>query len=860
VFFTSTVQQATGQTSDSSIVPSSTIQDQSPRIYHAPFGHAVIDGQRDEMWKSVTPSAIDQWGASDSSGEQSAAASANFRALWDEQTLYLWIEVVDKNICNQNPAPWEQDSIEIFVDLGIQRNRSFDEDDAQYRISAAGMISYGETTRNQIRAEVKRTDEGYLVEAAIPWSKSIAEKLAKADNGDAVQIGFEAQVNDDQGGGRRSAINKWNEASNESWRNTSGFGTMALIRGRQGSETTGPATASHRPAKSNREPVIANPPLPATNRVPTWAKDAIFYQVFPERFRNGDSSNDPTRESLEFVDSMPRSWQITPWTQEWYGRSPWELELGDNFFENGVFHRRYGGDLQGVLDKLDYLSDLGINVIYFNPVFYARSLHKYDGNSFHHIDPYFGPDPVGDFAILAKETADPVTWQWTAADKLFLDLIRQAKSRGIRIIIDGVFNHTGRDFFAFDDIRKKQQKSPYVEWYTIRQFDDPSTPENEFKYDGWWGVDTLPEFANNRDGTDLHPAPKAYIMEATRRWMDPNRDGDPSDGIDGWRLDVANEVPNQFWRDWNREVRKLNPQAFTVAEIWDEASNYLADCGFSSTMNYHGFAYPAKGFLIDGKVKASEFVRQVEQRMKGHPAEVQYALQNLIDSHDTDRLASMIVNSDRNHPYIKPEKHDYDVGERVSPRHFQNYDVSRPTAAQQQRLRLFALFQFSFVGPPMIYYGTEAGMDGADDPCCRMPMVWDDLEYQPRTMGPQGLLGVSQSIQFDTDLHDFYRRLVRTRRDNEPLRRGGIQFLHTNDEWQTLVFSRGEGEAQMLIAINRGSKSAEFRLDGSSFSGEPESLFYSGAAGSMRQDGDGYLISLPAVSGQIWRLSTSTGD
>ena len=162
-----------------------------------------------------------------------------------------------------------------------------------------------------------------------------------------------------------------------------------------------------------------------------------------------------------------------------------------------MFDRRYGGDLQGVLDKLDYLSSLGINTIYFNPVFYARSLHKYDGSSFHHVDPYFGPDPVGDLKLMAQETSDPATWQWTAADKLFLDLLRQAHAREIRIIIDGVFNHTGRDFFAFADLRQRQADSPYRDWYIVQSFDDPATPQNEFRYKGWWGIDTLPEFADD---------------------------------------------------------------------------------------------------------------------------------------------------------------------------------------------------------------------------------------------------------------------------------------------------------------------------------------------------------------------------
>ncbi len=549
--------------------------------------------------------------------------------------------------------------------------------------------------------------------------------------------------------------------------------------------------------------------LPGTqDRVPAWARDAVFYQIFTERFRNGDRANDPTRLSLEFPEIIPATWSVTDWGRQWYARDPWETEMGTDFFKNGVFHRRYGGDLQGVIDKLDYLANLGINTIYFNPVFYARSMHKYDGNSFHHIDPHFGPDPRGDLEIIARETDDPSSWQWTSADKLFLTLIKEAHQRDIRVIIDGVFNHTGRDFFAFQEIVKNQQESQYLNWYVIHQFNDPNTIVNEFKYDCWWGVDTLPKFARNESGTDLHSAPKAYIFQATSRWMDPDGDGDPSDGIDGWRLDVANEVPDQFWQDWHREVRRINPQAFTIAEVWDESSEYLNRCGFSSTMNYHGFAFPVKGYLIDGRIKSSEFANLISERKDRHVPNVQFALQNLIDSHDTDRLASMIVNADQRLPYLRSDRFDYDLGERVSPRHFANYDVSRPGQRHRLIQRLVALFQMTYVGPPMIYYGTEAGMDGADDPCDRMPMIWDDLEYESRSLGPHGALEKTEPISFDKELFQYYRKLIGIRLQSNALRRGDFEIVHVDDERQVFAFQRAyqpDGEV-MLVVLNRSDQ------------------------------------------------------
>ena len=550
--------------------------------------------------------------------------------------------------------------------------------------------------------------------------------------------------------------------------------------------------------------------------VPEWTVDAVFYQIFPERFRNGDPSNDPTRESLEFPDNVSEAWAISSWTGDWYARAPWERERGNHFFDDGVFDRRYGGDLQGVIDKLDYLQDLGVNTLYFNPVFYGRSLHKYDGSSMHHIDPYFGPDPDGDLELMATETGDSATWKWTAADRLFLDLIEQLHERDMRIVIDGVFNHTGRDFFAFADVRKQQQKSPYRDWYIIQQFDNPDTPTNEFRYKGWWGVDTLPEFADNQAGDDLHTGPKQYVMDITRRWMDPDGDGDPSDGIDGWRLDVANEVPSKFWKSWNETVRELNPHAYTVAEIWDDASEFLVTRGFSATMNYHAFAFLVKGFLVDGRLSAYDFGRELHLRRQLLPAAMGFAMQNLVDSHDTPRVASMIVNR-KHRPYLQPDRFDYDVGERSSPRWWDQYDVQGPTAEDRKIQKLVALMQMTYVGAPMIYYGTEAGMWGSDDPCDRMPMVWPDLVYEDQASDPNGRSRSADPVSFDRDMHDFYRAAIGLRHDRPALRRGSARVAATDDAGKFIALERVSGNEQILIALNRGNAPFAFDLPNGSW-------------------------------------------
>ncbi len=551
------------------------------------------------------------------------------------------------------------------------------------------------------------------------------------------------------------------------------------------------------------------------SHVPEWGKSAVWYQIFPERFRNADPSNDPTRKTLEYQCPSVEGWAVTPWTGDFYERAGWENSIGSDFYESGVFHRRYGGDLQGVIDKLDYLKDLGVNAIYFNPVFYARSLHKYDGNSFHHIDPNFGPDPEGDFKIIFNggETSDPATWKWTAADKLFLDLVRRAHERGIRVIIDGVFNHSGRDFFALRDIRINGDKSPYKDWYTIKSFDNPETRRNEMRFAGWAGFFTLPEFRNTEDGTDLHPGPKKYIFDATRRWMDPDGDGKPDDGIDGWRLDVANELPDKFWSDWNAFVFSINPEAMTVPEIWKDASKYLVDTGFSGTMNYWAFAEPVKGFLVDGVLKPSKFAAEIDVRRGKYPGPVQQILWNVIDSHDTPRLAQMIVNRNATGQYKSPGKWDYNEPGTISARDNNQYQVRKPNDEERAIQRLVALFQMTYVGAPIIYYGDEAGVWGGQDPDSRKPMPWPDLTFVPEKTDPRGRPRPADEANFDEQLHAFYRQALAMRADNPAFKSADFGVLVADDAKNVLVYSRGTGSESRVVALNRSGQEQTVRID-----------------------------------------------
>jgi cyclomaltodextrinase len=532
--------------------------------------------------------------------------------------------------------------------------------------------------------------------------------------------------------------------------------------------------------------------------VPAWAKDAVWYQIFPERFRNDDPSNDPTPAELEMPPN--RQWHVSPWTSDWYKLQPWEKAHSPNFYDN-VFDRRYGGDLQGVIDKLDYLKDLGITAIYFNPVFEAFSLHKYDASSYHHIDNNFGPDSKGDLDLMKTETDDPKTWHWTAADKLFLKLIQEAHRRGIKVIIDGVFNHSGTRFFAFEDVVKNQKKSRYADWYDVTSWADSSVPGSKFAYKSWWNTQTLPEF---KEGAHSFAKPVwDYFFNITRRWMDPNGDGDPSDGIDGWRLDVANDVSHVFWKGWRKLVKSINPNAYIVGEIWDDASPWLKGDEFDAVMNYP-FATACMKYFIDTdkrKYTTSAFDQKLENIRNSYPQDVDYVMQNLLDSHDTDRLLSMIVN---------PNRHFNDSNR------LQNnpdYDISKPGADAKKVMKLMVLFQMTYLGAPMIYYGDEAGMWGAGDPDDRKPMVWPDLTYENEATHPiPGKTRSNDVVRFDSSLFQYYQKVIAIRKDNVALREGSFATILTQNGKDVYAFEREATGNSVLVVLNNSDKTATVTL------------------------------------------------
>ena len=407
--------------------------------------------------------------------------------------------------------------------------------------------------------------------------------------------------------------------------------------------------------------------------VPGWAKDVVWYQIFPERFANGDPSNDPP-------DVEP--WGGTPKTKNYFG-----------------------GDLKGIMDHLDYLQRLGITALYLNPINESSTNHKYHPKSYTKIDPHFGDDET------------------------FKQLIDACHKRRMRLIIDGVFNHTGVDFFAFEDIKKNEKNSRYLKWYNVHSF--PVGPPEKPNYECWWGLGDLPKLMTN------NPEVRQHLFDATRHMM--------RFGLDGWRLDVPNEISHDFWIEWRKMVKAENPNAYIVGEIWDDASPWLKGDQFDAVMNYR-FRGACVGFIALENLTASQVDSILQAQRSQYPGDVNEVLQNLIGSHDTERFLTLSGN---------------DVG----------------------KLKLTALMQMTYLGAPMIYYGDEIGMEGGKDPDCRRTMIWDTTKW-------------------NMDLFKWYQKLIGIRNAHPVFRRGSYKTIMIDNERKIFAFSRGYGKDTAMVFLN----------------------------------------------------------
>jgi glycosidase len=408
--------------------------------------------------------------------------------------------------------------------------------------------------------------------------------------------------------------------------------------------------------------------------------------------------------------------------------------------------------------------------------------------------------------MMKKENPlDEKTWVWTKADLLALKLIKEVHARQMHIIFDGVFNHIGVKSFAFQDVEKNQQASPYSDWFDISSWND-ATKGTTFKYRGWFGVKTLPEF--KEDQTGIVAGPKQYIFNATKRWMNPMDNG-IKDGIDGWRLDVAYDVGHPFWKDWRKWVRSINPTAYMTAELVypiEKTRPYLEGDEFDATMNYN-FAFIVHDFFIQEKPASTvtEFDARLKELREAFGNDVALNMQNLMNSHDATRLASAVANPDG--------KKFGDWGDYFGWSQKSNnktYNARKPTADQIHKQKLVAAFQILYLGSPMIFYGDEAGIWGANDPDCRKPMIWTDKKYDAETLNPDQTKHDPDAVVFNKDLFEWYQKFMTLRQNYKAIQLGDYTTIKKDDAKKLYVFSRKFNGEEVLVCINRSEKTISF--------------------------------------------------
>jgi len=550
---------------------------------------------------------------------------------------------------------------------------------------------------------------------------------------------------------------------------------------------------------------------------PSWAKDAIWYQIFVERFNNGDKTNDPTVESTS-VQNMnivpPKGWKLSSWTSNWFELQSWEQDASKDFGWI-LQYRRYGGDLQGVMDKLDYLKELGITAIFFNPINDAPSLHKYDARNYHHIDINFGPDPEGDKKIMQTENpADPATWKWTSADKLFLKIVDEIHRRGMRVIVDYSWNHTGTMFWAWQDILKNQANSKYKDWYKISKFDDPTTPENEFTYQGWYGNAYLPELkkvditTKRENGLpyegNINKGAKQHIFDVTKRWLAPN--GDVKKGIDGYRLDVAEQIGMGFWRDYRHFVKDINPDAYLIGEIWwqkwpdklMDPAPYMKGDIFDAVMYYQVYK-PARSFFVNtaDKIDARQFRDSLGYQWNRIPEKFVYSMMNVSSTHDAPRLLTDFYNSN---------SYKYQANPIENP----NYKTGKPDKEAYQRLKLYLVHLFTTVGAPQIWNGEEMGMWGGDDPYNRKPLMWKEMKFDKEYRNNfQPGKKTYDKVQFNKEHFEFYKKLIQIRKQNPVLSEGDFRFIVSEGNKLGYIRSRGNDTITVLFNVENSKQTVE---------------------------------------------------
>ncbi|MBP1664071.1 MAG: alpha-amylase [Bacteroidetes bacterium] len=392
--------------------------------------------------------------------------------------------------------------------------------------------------------------------------------------------------------------------------------------------------------------------------------------------------------------------------------------------------------------------------------------------------------------------------------------------RGIRVILDYSWNHTGTNFWAWLDILKNQANSKYKDWYEISTFDNPDTPENEFSYKGWYGNAYMPELKKVNITTprvnglpyegNINDGAKQHIFDVTKRWLAP--DGDISKGIDGYRLDVAEQIGMGFWRDYRLYVKSINPEAYLVGEIWwqqwpkklMDPAPYMKGNIFDAVMYYQVYK-PARSFFVntDDKIDARQFRDSLEYQWNRIPEDFVYAMMNVSSTHDAPRLLTDFYNTNAYKYHANPNENPL-------------YKTGKPDKEAYERLRLYLVHLFTTKGSPQIWNGDEMGMWGADDPNCRKPLMWPELkmEKEYRNNFQPGEKSYDK-IRFDKKLFEFYKKLIRIRKDNPVLSLG--EFSFTVNEGKKLGYTRSDDKNEIVVLFNMEDYQGDFKLPEGNF-------------------------------------------
>lgn len=513
---------------------------------------------------------------------------------------------------------------------------------------------------------------------------------------------------------------------------------------------------------------------------PDWAKGAVMYQIFTDRFYNGDKSNDVETNEYYYIGDYSR--RVTNW---------------DKYPANMGVREFYGGDLQGVMDKLDYLQDLGVEVVYFNPLFVSPSNHKYDIQDYDYIDPHYGkivddggevlPNGVTDNSQATKYKKRTTGLKnLEASNELFIKLVEELHRRGMKVILDGVFNHCGsfnkwmdreRIYEGEEDYEPGayvSADSPYRSYFRFFKEGPENWPYNG-NYDGWWGHDTLPKL-NYEDSVKL----ENYILYIGRKWVSPPYN------VDGWRLDVAadlgrsNEYNHEFWQKFRRAVKDANPNALILAEHYGDPSDWLKGDEWDTVMNYDAFMEPVTWFLTGMEKHSDEAREELLGNIDNFIGSMAHHMSNML----TPSL-QVAMNELSNHDhsrFLTRTNHMVGRVEHLGPEAANEY-------VNKAVMREAVVMQMTWVGAPTVYYGDEAGVCGFTDPDNRRTYPWGHE---------------------DQELIAFHKEAIRIHKEHPALKTGSLKIL--GGEENILSYARFKGHDRIIVVINNRSERAEVKV------------------------------------------------